>query len=104
MSAIAVGMFVITMYGVHCGVKPNHPTTAGTLPVVGFTIAADPDVLPIGSIVEIEGFGERMVHDTGPMVNGQHLDVFVESCKAARDWGRKRREVKVTHWGGGARP
>lgn len=89
--------FVITMYGVGCDVKLNHPTKAGTQPVVGFTVAADPSVLPLGSIVHVEGLGVRMVHDVGSKVKGRHIDVFVDDCAAARDWGRRRRAVRIIH-------
>ena len=94
-------VFLISAFSVGCDVKPNHPTKAGTLPVVGFTIASDPMVLPIGSIVEIEGLrGERMSHDVGSGVKGRHLDVFMASCREARAWGKQKRRVRVTHIGG----
>jgi len=96
-------LVVVTMYGVGCGVKPNHPTRAGTLPVVEFTVAADPRVFPIGTILEIEGFvGSRQVHDIGPKVKRMHLDLFVADCADASNWGRKQRRVRVLHVPGAA--
>lgn len=89
--------FLITMYGVGCDVKPNNPTKSGVQPTLEFTVAADPDILPIGTIVDIEGFGERMVQDIGPKVKGNHIDIFIHSCKVGRDWGRQYRKVKITH-------
>jgi 3D (Asp-Asp-Asp) domain-containing protein len=84
-------VFVISAFSVGCDVKPNHPTKAGTHPMV----------LPIGSIVEIEGLrGERMSHDVGSGVKGRHLDVFMASCREARAWGKRKRLVRVTHIGG----
>lgn len=88
-------LFTITMYAVGCDVKENHPTKAGTTPVSGFTAAADPRVLPIGSIIWIEGLGERMIHDVGGAVRGAHVDVFTDSCSRAREWGRRKRKVRV---------
>lgn len=88
-------LFVITMYSIGCDVKESNPTKSGVLPVVGFTVAADPKVLPIGSIVVIEGFGERMVQDIGGKVKGRHIDIFVESCSEAREWGRRVKNVRV---------
>ncbi len=93
-------VFVISMYGVGCDVRPNHPTKSGVLPVVGFTVAADPAVLPLGSIIHVDGFGERMVQDIGPRVRGHSLDLFVSDCGEARDWGRRHRKVRVLHVGG----
>jgi 3D (Asp-Asp-Asp) domain-containing protein len=92
-AAIAL-TWIITMYGVGCDVKPNHPTKAGTQPVVGFTAAADPAVLPIGSLVEIEGIGQRMIHDIGGKVKGLHIDVFVATCREAKT---SYRRVRVLH-------
>jgi 3D (Asp-Asp-Asp) domain-containing protein len=70
------------------------------LPVAGFTIAADPRTLPIGSIVDIEGLGLRMVHDVGSGVRGRHVDLYVSDCGAARRWGRRQVRVRVLHVGG----
>ena len=97
MTATVAVAFTITMYAVGCDVQPGHPTKAGTTPVAGFTAAADPAVLPLGSIVQIEGLGERMVHDVGGKVRGKHLDVYVDDCAAARAWGRRRRNVIISH-------
>jgi 3D (Asp-Asp-Asp) domain-containing protein len=95
---VTVTAFVITMYAVGCDVKPNSPTRSGVMPAIEFTVAADPSVLPIGSIIEIEGFsGPRMVQDIGGLVKGNHVDVFVHSCKVARDWGKRKRAVRVIH-------
>ena len=42
------------------------------------TIAVDPDVIPYGSLVEIEGFDCIFVaEDCGGMVNGNHIDVYL---------------------------
>lgn len=90
-------MFMVTAYALTCDVQPGHPTKAGTQPRVGFTAASDPRVLPIGSIVYIEGLGTRMVHDIGGSVKGRTLDVFMGSCKEAREWGRRKRKVRVLH-------
>lgn len=97
---LAQAVFVVTAYAIGCDTKPGARTRAGTLPVVGFTAAADPRVLPLGSVVAIEGLGERQVHDVGGGVRGRHVDVFVDSCRDARFFGRQRRSVRVVHIGG----
>ena len=75
-------------------------TRAGTTPVQGHAVACDPRVLPLGSIVEIEGLGERQCHDTGGAIRGLHLDVFFDQHAEARRFGRQRRRVRVLHVGG----
>ncbi len=97
---IAAALFTITAYATGCDTLPGSRTKAGTLPVVGFTAAADPRVLPLGSIVWIEGLGERQVHDVGSSVRGRHVDVFVADCASARAWGRQRLSVRVVHRAG----
>jgi 3D (Asp-Asp-Asp) domain-containing protein len=96
---LAAALWTISAFGIGCD-APGPFTKAGTRPVSGFTIAADPRVLPIGSIVVIEGLGERMVHDVGPAVRGLHLDVFMDDCKAAKRWGVPKRRVRILHIGG----
>ena len=56
--------------------------------------AADPQLLPIGSVVQIEELGEKYdgiytVMDTGPKVQGRHVDVYLWSCHEALRVGRR---------------
>jgi 3D (Asp-Asp-Asp) domain-containing protein len=98
-------LFVVTAYSTGCDTRPGSRTKAGTLPVAGFTVAADPAVLPLGSIVQVEGLaGERQVHDIGGVVRGRHLDVFMGSCREARQFGRQLRRVRVLHRPRGRQP
>lgn len=91
-------LFVVTAYATGCDTLPGSRTKSGTVPVTGFTLAADLRVLPMGSIVEIEGLaGKRQVHDVGGAVRGRHIDMFVATCAEARSWGRQRRRVRILH-------
>jgi len=59
-------------------------------------IAADPRVIPLGSVVQIctPGYcGVYTVHDTGKLIKGHMVDLWVESPREARIFGR--RQVKV---------
>lgn len=52
--------------------------TAGGKPTeVGWTVAADTSVLPMGSIIYVEGIGFREVMDRGGGVNGKHIDILM---------------------------
>jgi 3D (Asp-Asp-Asp) domain-containing protein len=75
-------------------------TKGGTVPVEGFTIAADPAVVPLGSSVHIEGLGTRWVHDTGGAIRGRRLDVFMERCSEAKRFGKQRLVVRIVTVGG----
>ncbi|MEY8351365.1 cell wall-binding protein EntA [Bacillus cereus] len=58
-------------------------------------IAVDPKVIPLGSKVWVEGYGEAIAGDTGGAIKGNRIDVLVGSDAAANKWGRKTVKVKV---------
>lgn len=67
--------------------------------------AADPHVLPTGSVVRVRGLGDRdqtfSVEDHG--VRGHHLDIFIRSCQAAKRFGRRLIAVRAVKIGDGKR-
>ena len=69
-------------------------TRSGEHPRVG-TVAADPRVLPIGTVLRIHPHrGLYTVLDTGSGLKGRELDIYMPSCRKARAFGR--RTVQVT--------
>ena len=61
--------------------------------------AADPAILPVGSVVRLETPNPRYsgvwtVMDTGPAVRGRLVDLYLWSCKEALQFGR--RPVRLT--------
>ena len=52
----------------------------GTPLTDGQTIAVDKSVIPLGSHVYIDGYGERIAEDTGSpsCIYGTNIDVFVD--------------------------
>lgn len=81
----AVYAYCAEQYPHICG---GNPTTASGEPVTpGVTVAADPDVLPLGTRVYIDGIGERVVQDTGGAIKGRKIDLAVESHAEALAWG-----------------
>lgn len=89
-------VFVITAYSLGCD-APGPLTASGVRPVSGYTIAADRSMLPFGSIVYIEGVGERIVHDVGGAIKGNRIDLYLDDCRAAKSWGVQKRRVRVVH-------
>lgn len=67
-------------------------TATGAIPRVG-TVAVDPEVIPLGSRLYIEGYGFGIAQDVGSGIQGERLDVFLDTEEAARRWGV--RQVKV---------
>ncbi|WP_042147537.1 G5 and 3D domain-containing protein [Paucisalibacillus sp. EB02] len=56
-------------------------------------IAVDPSVIPLGTKVWVEGYGEAIAGDTGGNISGMRIDVHVPSKSDAYKWGV--RKVKV---------
>jgi 3D (Asp-Asp-Asp) domain-containing protein len=66
--------------------------------------ASDPRVLPQGSIIQLEGAPDRhngiyTVLDTGPKVQGRHLDLYMWSCHEALSFGRRPVTITVLRHG-----
>lgn len=69
-------------------------TATGTVPVRDpngiSTVAVDPRVIPLGSLVYVEGYGKAIAADTGGAIKGNIIDVYVNSNEEAiNNWGRK---------------
>ncbi|MDQ1236561.1 uncharacterized protein YabE (DUF348 family)/3D (Asp-Asp-Asp) domain-containing protein [Paenibacillus sp. SORGH_AS306] len=64
-------------------------TASGARVTEGRTIAVDTSVIPMGWWVYIEGIGFRRAEDTGSAINGNKIDVYIDSLSQARAFGRK---------------
>lgn len=58
-------------------------------------IAVDPRVIPLGTRVWVEGYGEAIAADTGGAIKGNKIDVFIPTEGQARQWGVKNVTVKI---------
>lgn len=79
-------------------------TTASGVNVRSGIAAADPQLLPVGSVVQVDVPGSRhdgvyTVMDTGPKVQGRHLDLYMWSCNEALRFGRTAANVAVLRLG-----
>ena len=68
-------------------------------------VAADPRVLPVGSVVRVIAPGKPYagiytVMDTGADIRGRELDIFMKDCGRARTFGRRDVRVRVLRRGG----
>jgi 3D (Asp-Asp-Asp) domain-containing protein len=66
--------------------------------------AADPKVLPVGSVIRVdtperEHKGIYSVLDTGSAVKGRIIDLFVRDCEEATEFGRQQVMVKILRLG-----
>ena len=71
-----------------CGKWARGITASGTTATEGRTIAVDPDVIPLGTHVYVNG-REYIAEDTGSGINDRTIDVFFESHQAALQWGKR---------------
>lgn len=58
-------------------------------------IAVDPNVIPLGTKVYVEGYGYAVAADTGSAVKGHKIDVFFPTKSAAYRWGVRKVKIKI---------
>ncbi|MTW85026.1 LysM peptidoglycan-binding domain-containing protein [Virgibacillus dakarensis] len=58
-------------------------------------IAVDPDVIPLGSKVYVEGYGYAVAADTGGEIIGNTIDVHLPTKEQAYSWGRRTVDVTI---------
>src|SRR6186713_2402582 len=79
-------------------------TTASGVNVRTGIAAADPDILPVGSVIQVDRLGEKYngiytIMDTGPKVQGRHVDIYMWSCNEALTFGRRDVAVNLLRLG-----
>ena len=72
----------------------GYRTATGTWPSRG-TVAVDPNVIPLGSVLYVEGYGPAVAADTGGAIQGQKIDLYMDSEHECLQWGRRQVEVRV---------
>jgi 3D (Asp-Asp-Asp) domain-containing protein len=73
-------------------------TTKGNTTKAG-TAAADPAIIPLGSLVRVRRAGRYsglyVVTDTGPSVTGRVIDLYIPNQAQAKKFGKKRVRVRI---------
>lgn len=92
----SLGVFEVTAY---CGCekccgKSDGITATGTKAKEGRTIAVDPDIIPYGTVVIING-REYVAEDCGGAVNGNVVDIYFDSHTDALKYGRQTHEIRI---------
>lgn len=77
-----------------CGAYANGYTATGEKATQGVTIAADPDVLPMGTKIELDGH-TYTVQDAGGAIAGNRLDLYFDNHEDALRWGVRE---KIVRW------
>lgn len=80
------------------------PDESGSITALGYNIdqnpnmkliAVDPNLIPLGSKVWVEGYGEAIAGDTGSAIVGHKIDVLMPTKAAALSWGRKTVKIVI---------
>lgn len=71
----------------------GQPSYIG-LPLARGIVAVDPNVIPMGTKLYVEGYGEAIAADQGGAIKGNRIDLFFDSKWEANTWGIK--PVRVT--------
>ena len=63
--------------------------TASGRPVGWGAVAVDPSVIPLGSRMNIPGYGIGVAADTGGAIQGARIDLWFPTVADARAWGSR---------------
>ncbi len=88
-SGTLLGNFKLTFYCPCeiCNGRSDAKTASGTTMAEGRTIAVDKSIIPLGSRVYIDGFGEFIAEDTGSAIIDDRIDICVYSHERAYELG-----------------
>ena len=80
----------------------DHGITKSGLPAATGLIAADPAILPLGSLVQMDStayHGLYQVMDTGRLIKGKRIDIFIPGKDSALAFGAQKVHLTVLRYG-----
>ncbi len=91
---LSLGTFTLTAYDacIQCCGKTDGITATRTRAQTGRTIAVDPNIIPYGSKVMINGH-VYTAEDTGSAIKGKKIDIFMGTHEEATIFGLRHAEV-----------
>ncbi len=81
-----------------CGKHPEHPQygiTYSGLKVRPGIVAVDPRVIPLGTYLYVEGYGEALAADIGGAIKGNRIDLYYELPEDVAKYGKRAVKVYV---------
>ncbi|OAH54574.1 MULTISPECIES: 3D domain-containing protein [Bacillaceae] len=83
-TAYCNGCSGITATGINLKKNPNAKV-----------IAVDPNIIPLGTKVYVEGYGEAVAGDKGGAIKGNKIDVHMPTSQKAKNWGVRTVKVQI---------
>lgn len=87
--------FQATGYSTQQAGLSTHTANGIDLRVNPRVIAVDPSIIPLGSLVEVQGLGVYVAGDTGGAIKGRIIDIHYSSVSQALSWGRRSVNIRV---------
>jgi 3D (Asp-Asp-Asp) domain-containing protein len=69
-------------------------TRTGRIATYG-CVAVDPRVIPLGTLLYVEGYGFGLACDTGGAIKGNRIDLCYDSRRVANRYGKKKVQVHI---------
>ena len=98
---VPLGEFKVTAYcpcEICCPGTADGITYTETIATEGRTLSVDPDVIPLGSIVEIDGVN-YIAEDIGGGIKENHVEIYFDNHEDALEWGVQYLEVYMVEEG-----
>lgn len=93
---VSLGTYKLTAYCpcYKCSEGWGRQTSTGVTARASHTVAVDPKVIPYGTQIMINGV-DYTAEDCGGGVKGQHIDIFFDTHREAKEFGIKYAEVLI---------
>lgn len=92
----------LTMEATAYSSDPADTLGGGTVTATGqnllenpMAVAVDPNVIPLGTRLYVEGYGEAVASDTGGAIKGNIIDVHFPTYDQTIQWGRRTVQVTI---------
>lgn len=90
------GRFLTMMATAYCPLEPglSYATASGMRAQRG-VVAVDPRVIPLGTRVRVEGYGNAIAGDTGSAIKGMRIDVCFDTLEEMNAYGWRVVRVEI---------
>lgn len=90
------GRFLVMMATAYSPEEPglSHSTASGLRAQKG-VVAVDPRVIPLGTRVHVEGYGNAIAGDTGSAIKGNRIDLCFDTLAECNAYGRRKVKVEI---------